>query len=196
MSEKKNRYEIRYGNADGEIKFGHLHKDNEKSSVMLRNGRDFDHYITMESTGREHRKSGTICVSPGSFQVKAGKNIEKRDDIGVFLDAVNGDMVFKAAKGKIRIEAQNVEIVATGKDGENGNIVCDANEKFVVRAQIIDESAKASAKFFSEKTVEVIGNQLLNIYGGMIDAADGATKNRGSKTPSTNEENARQLGQA
>ncbi len=194
-SDKKNPHAVRYGTAEGEIQFGHITDDNERSAVMLRNGNDVDHYISLDQTGKKHRKHGTICRSPGSFQVKAGDNIEKEDDIGMYFDAVNGDIVIKAGKGKIRLEAQNIEIITTGQDGENGNIIVDANEKFIVRAQIIDASSKASSKFFSEKTVEVIGNQLLNIYGGMIDAADGATKKRGSKVPSTNEENARQLGQ-
>ena len=194
MAEKKNAHAIRYGNADGEIQFGHIHDDNEMSSVMLRDGDAFNHYISLEKTGKEHRKNGTICVSPGSFQVKAGEKV-KDDWPGIYLDAVNGDVIIRANKGKIRMEAQNIELHAKGPDGKNGNVVIDANEKFIVAAQIIDVSGKASAKFFSEKTVEVIGNQLLNIYGGFIDAADGATKRRGSKTPSTNEEQARQLGQ-
>ena len=37
MAKKQNPYRIRYGTADGEIKFGHLTEDNEQSAVMLRN---------------------------------------------------------------------------------------------------------------------------------------------------------------
>ena len=188
MAEKKNYHQVRYGTALGEIKFGHIHDDNEQSAVLLRNGSTFDHYITMEASGKEHRKGGTICKSPGSFQVKAGENITKEGDFGVYIDAANGDLVLRAASGKIRIEGQNIEMKATGKDGKNGNIICDANEKFIVRAQIVDVSSKASSKFFSEKTVELVGNQVLNLYGGFIDAADGATNNKGSKTPSSNED--------
>ena len=52
MSEKKNAHALRYGNADGEIQFGHIHDDNEMSSVMLRNGDAFNHLITLEKTGK------------------------------------------------------------------------------------------------------------------------------------------------
>jgi len=194
-SDKKNPHAVRYGTAEGEIQFGHITDDNERSAVMLRNGNDVDHYISLDQTGKKHRKHGTICRSPGSFQGKDGDNIEKEDDIGIYMDAVNGDIVIKAGKGKIRMEAQNIEIQAVGQDNKNGSVIIDANEKFLVRSPVVDVSAKASAKFFSEKTVELIGNQFLNIYGGLIDAADGATKKRGSKVPSTNEENTRKLGQ-
>jgi len=193
MSEKKNYHNVRYGTAEGEIQFGHITADNEESAVMLRNCNAYDHYITMDSTGDPTRKNGTICVSPGSFQVKAGRTLDKEAQFGVYIDAENGDLVLRAANGKIRMEAQDIWMNATGHDGKTGNMVVTCNEKFLVNAQIVDVSSKASSKFFSEKTVELIGNQLLNIYGGFIDAADGATKKRGSKTPSTNEEQARKL---
>ena len=51
---------------------------------------------------------------------------------------------------------------------------------------------EGASKFFSEKTVEVVGNGVLNIYGGMIGNADAATQVNGSKVKSQNEENHRQ----
>ena len=78
-----------------------------------------------------------------------------------------------------------------GPDNEKGTVTINGNEKVVIKAQTIDISSKVSTKIFSEKTVEVIGNGLLNIYGGLVDCADGATQNRGSKTKSNNEDNNR-----
>ena len=80
MSQRKNYHTVRYGTRDGELQFGHIHKDNNESAVMLRSGHDFIHYISMDSTGNEVRKHGTICRSPGSFQVKAGDNAKVTDD--------------------------------------------------------------------------------------------------------------------
>ena len=196
MSDKKNYHTIRYGTADGEIKFGHITKDNEISGVMLRAGRDVKHYITLDNTGGDNekvfRKHGTICRSPGSFQVKAGDNIERDKNIpGIFLDAVSGDIVIRAVKGKIRFEAIDIEMVATGEDNTKGNISLSANEKIIQKAQTIDVSSKTSTKIFSDKTVELIGNGFLNFYGGLIDAADGATQVNGSQTESSNEDRAR-----
>ena len=80
MSQRKNYHTVRYGTRDGELQFGHIHKDNNESAVMLRSGHDFIHYISMDHTGNEIRKHGTICRSPGSFQVKAGDNARVTDD--------------------------------------------------------------------------------------------------------------------
>ena len=196
---RKNYHTVRYGTAEGEIKFGHLHRDNEISGVMLRSGSASskgNHYITLDSSGVKDRTNGTICSSPGAFQVKAGYDLEKEGEeaqnVGIYLDAKNGDIVIRAPSGRIRMEAVDIDIVATGEDNEKGTVNINGNEKVIIKAQTIDASSKVASKFFSEKTVEVVGNGVLNIYGGMIDAADGATKVNGSKVKSQNEENHRQ----
>ena len=187
MAERKNWHQVRYGTAEGEIKFGHLHDDNEQSAFIARNGRSKNHYITLDQTGGPNRKHGTICKSPGAFQVEAAAAVPV-DTPGIMLDAENGDIVIKAPNGRIRMEAINVDILAIGGDGSNGNVQIEANEKVLVKTKAFDVQSKVSTKIFSEKTVDVIGNSICNLYGGILDCADGSTKIIGSKTPSTNEE--------
>ena len=190
---RKNYHTVRYGTAEGEIKFGHLHRDNELSGVMLRNGNASskgNHYISLESSGGPQRVNGTSCVSPGAFQVKAGYDlIQPSEDAenqytGIYMDAVNGDIILRAPAGRIRIEALDVDIVANGSGNQKGTVTINGNEKVIVKAPIIDVSSKVSTKIFSEKTVETVGNGILNIYGGLIDCADGATMVNPSKTTS------------
>jgi len=190
MSENKNYHTIRYGTAEGEIKFGHVHFDNVNSAVMLRSGfpsSKGNHYMTMDGPGgQDFRTHSTTFRGPGAFQVKHGDGVPNEQP-GIYLDAVSGDIIIRAAKGRIRMEAIDVDIKATGS-GERGNIVLDANEKVVINAQTIACNAKASARFFSEKTVEVVGNNVLNMYGGFVDMADGsssAVAGKGSKNPAT-----------
>ena len=71
MSTKKNPYTYRKGTSDAEMKFGHCTADNEIDAAILRSGYFHDHYISLGATGDSHRKGGTICKSPGSFQVKS-----------------------------------------------------------------------------------------------------------------------------
>ncbi len=187
MSQNKNYHTIRYGTAEGEIKFGHVHTDNVNSAVMLRSGHTFQHYMTMDGPGGEDfRTHSTTFRGPGSFQVKHGDGVPDEQP-GIYLDAVNGDIVIRAANGRIRMEALDVDIRATGA-GDRGNIVLDANDKVIMNAQTISCNAKVAARFFSEKTVEVVGNNVLNMYGGFVDMADGsstAVAGKGSKNPAT-----------
>ena len=187
MAELKNYHTIRYGTAEGELQFGHISMDNVLSAVLLRNGGSLNHYITLDATGEPHRKHGTICRSPGSFQVKAGDNVE--DDVpGVYIEAVSGDLVLKAPSGRVRIEGINIDIIASGPDGQNGVVNINGNEKVIIKGQTIDTASKVSTKIFSEKTVDMIGRGILNMYGGLVDVADGATTIKGSLGGSTNEE--------
>ena len=186
MASQQNYHTVRYGTAEGEIKFGHITQDNQTSAVMLRNGHHPTHYITLDQTGAPHRKHGTICRSPGSFQVRAGDNTPK-DEPGVYVEAVSGDLILRAPSGRVRIEGQNVDIIAAGYDGQTGIINIDANDKILMRAQTIDASATASLKLFSDNTVNMIAKGILEIYGGLIDFADGACSVKGSKGGSLNE---------
>lgn len=186
MAETKNYRAIRYGNQNGEVKFGHVHQDETLSAAMLRSGTDPLHYITLDSTGDDTRKNSTICRSKGSFQVKAADDVIK-GKVGIYLDSVNGDIVLRAPNGRIRLEAVNIDMKATGENDENGNITIEGNSKVIINAPTIDVNSSVSSKFFSENTVELIGRSILNIYGGMIDVADGATAVKGSKVISSNE---------
>jgi len=190
MGQRTNYHFNRIGNDHGEIRFGHIHDDNNISGFMVRTGEDGGrHYMTMDSSGdiNQGRKGSTINVCPGSFAVKAGKDVAKETP-AIYQLAENGDIIIGAPNGRIKIYAQNIELIAQGSDGQNGVIQLDGNEKVIIKAPQIDINSKVSTKIFSEKTVDVIGKAILNIYGGLIDCADGATKINGSKGGSTNEE--------
>ena len=192
MSETKNYNTIRYGNKDGEIKFGHVHQDNTLSAAMIRSGSESLHYITLDATGEDFRKNGTICRSKGAFQVKAGDAV-KDGNPGVYIDAVNGDLVLRAPNGRVRIEGINVDINAQGTNDEQGVVNIEGSTKVLVKAPVINTNSEVSTRIFSENTVEVIGNAIVNIYGGFVDIADGACTRKGSKGGSSNEDNNRSL---
>ncbi len=180
MAELKNYHTVRYGTAEGELQFGHITQDNVLSAVLLRNGGSLNHYISMDATGDNHRKHGTICRSEGSFQVKAGDNVQD-GSFGVYIEAKSGDLVLNAPSGKVKIAGVNVDIIASGADGKNGVVNINGNEKVLIESPTISISSKVSTKIFSEKTVEVIGKAILNVYGGLVDVTDGATSVLGSK---------------
>lgn len=188
MSETVNYNTKGKGTSDGEIKFGHIHDDGVVSGAMIRSGHDPNHYITLDGNnekGEPHRKNGTMCISPGSFQIKAGERTPPEQP-GIFFLAENGDIVIKSRSGRIRIEAVDIQLISKGYDGKTGSIILDANEKVVINSgQIVSIKSKAATKLESEKTVDIIANSILNIYGGLVEFMDGATSGtaaKGSKT--------------
>ena len=191
MADKINYDSYRLGTKDGELQFGSITAGNEIDSILIRNTMNYRHYIEMCRTGDGERKDGTILRSPGSCQIRAGDNAGKSAP-GVYIEAVSGDLVLRAPSGKVRIEGVDIELTANGYNGQTGNVNISANEKIILDAgQMVDIKAKVNVKITSEKTVDVIGKSVLNIFGGMIDAADGAAISKtslGSKCgPSDNE---------
>ena len=192
MAKKESFHPYFTGTEHGRLSFGTIRKNNEISACMLQSGPDGGrHYVTMDSTGNKEdgMRGSTKAFCPGTLTVKSGKDIENytvpstepNNIPAIWCEAENGDIIIKASRGKIRIEAEDIVLNANGFDGKSGSITLDSNDKINLKSQIIDINASVSTKIFSDKTVEVIGKGLLNIYGGLADFADRTTKNRRSK---------------
>ena len=187
MTLKVNYHQQYVGNDHGEISFGPYRSANELAAVKIENKHDAGrHYIVMQQTGDRNVgiRGSTKVYCPGLFEVRAGKDIKNysknsnnpENQQAIFYEAENGDIVLSAPRGKIKFQAEAIEINAKGFDGKTGVVEITADEKVVVNAQNVDIQGKVSTKIFSEKTVELIGYNIINIYGGLIDVADRATK--------------------
>ena len=55
------------------------------------------------------------------------------------------------------------------------------NDKIILNTKVIDMRLMSSVKMFSDNTVNIISKGILDIYGGLIDFADGARGVIGSK---------------
>ena len=193
MSKKENKHPYIIGTEHGNLSFGKVNtRTNQISACMLQNGPDGGrHYIKMEETGskEEGTKGSTKIFCPGALTAIAGKDIvnyAEGDDIprdipAIFYEAENGDIILSAPHGKIKLQADAIELIADGSDNRKGVISLTSDEKVIIDSQIVDIQSKVSTKIFSENTVHLIGKSLLNIYGGLADFADGTTKHRRSK---------------
>ena len=110
----------RIGNDHGNIKFGHIHKDAGTTSGVMLETTDSLHHITLDKAGE--RKGHTISVSPGDTVIEAGEK-NTVDQTTIFINAVNGDICLVASNGKIRMQADDIEMIANGGGGNKGNIV-------------------------------------------------------------------------
>ena len=190
MAENINYDYKRIGTNDAEITFGEVDQSNVTSGVTMRVGTSspdgIPHYFRMDKDGdaKEKARRGTIFQCPGAFQVKAGHSV-KRGIPGVYIDSQNGDLVLRS-DGRIRIIAENIDLIATGvpsEEGENGVININASEKIIIDSKgSIAVQSTVSTYIFSEKTVEVIGNSICNVYGGLLEMLDGPSTKKGSRT--------------
>ena len=194
MSKKENKHPYVAGTEHGYISFGEVNTyANEIEACKLQSGPDGGrHYITMQETGDKEMgsKGSTSIVCPGTLTALTGKDIVNypegsdtpRDIPAIFYEAENGDIVFTAPRGKIKIAAEAIELIAKGSDGRTGVININADDKIILDSQIVDIQSKVSTKIFSEKTVDMIGKGIMNVYGGLVDFADRTSKGKPSKT--------------
>ena len=193
MAQKENKHPYQAGTEHGYISFGEVNTySNEIDACKLQNGPDGGrHYIRMQETGSKEdgSKGSTHVVCPGALTALVGKDIVNyppgsdtpRDLPAIYYEAENGDIILTAPRGKIKIAAEAIEIIAKGSDGRTGVININADDKIILDSQIIDLQSKVSTKIFSEKTVDMIGKGIMNVYGGLVDFADRTTKGKPSK---------------
>ena len=168
-------YQCVASTADGQILLGEVNEDNVTSGITLRVGKTTSpvpHYIQMDKDGDALTKGrkGTICRSPGAFQVKAGDMCG--DGIpGVYIDSGNGDLILRS-DGRVRILAENIDLIASGADEANGIVQINANSKVLIGSDDVHIDSGNLTKIFSDKTTEVIGNSILNLFGSSIEQLD------------------------
>ena len=193
MSKPTNKHPLRYGNQHGEIRFGHIIKE-KQFSFLARSGDNAGgrHYIRMRSNGdvKQGQKGSTDMRAPGFININCGEDIRcAKSSVGgkvVYptaynLVAQNGVITIAAPNGTIRLSAQNIELIAEGNDGRNGIISLNSNEKIRIESPDVEVTSSVSTKIVSANTVNVVGEGIMNVYGGLMDFADGATALLGSK---------------
>ena len=181
---KANYTASEYGNDKGSIVFGQIHeKGDVTSGVMLRTP-DGKHFVSLDIDG--NRKGYTTCAGPGNFTIEAGSANEPVATT-IMINAKNGDICLTATNGNLRLEGNNIELVARGEGGSAGNIRCTATESFVIedtKKVLID--AKKMFKLSTCDTGQIIANGTLSIYGSIIKGVTDACSVKPSKNSNQN----------
>ena len=142
---KKTYTTVKYCNDHGSITFGHIHKEADVISDVMLRGSDGEHFFSMDKDGE--RNGWTTSMSPGNFQVECGSN-RKQDDDTCMINAKNGNIDIIATNGKIRMQANSIELVAVG-DNSEGNIVLEATETISLDSSKIIMNSKIKTKIVS-----------------------------------------------
>ncbi len=156
--------------ADAIVRMGVVNLDGVISAFKVTCATDHPvpHYFQMDESGGSRtnpRKGGTIFRGPGPFKIQHGDAVEK-DIPGVYIDSGNGDLVLKS-QGRIRIEAQDIDLIAHGGGGEHGVININANEKILANSKgSFNVRTNVDFQFHTNKTARIIGMGGLKLYGG------------------------------
>ena len=139
---------------------------------------DGEHFFAMDKDGT--RPGWTTFMGPGCFQIECGSNREKTQDT-VMINAKNGNIDIVASNGKIRLQANDIELVAVGDDTSEGNILLKATENITGEAKKIIMNSVNLTRMVSSGTCEAIGNSGLTLYGNVISGVSDAVAVKDSK---------------
>ena len=163
MTKSKNYETKRTGTKDGQISYGHIHGDEVKSSVMLQ-GQESGEYITIDQT--EPRKRWITSRCRGRYQVKSGDDIPK-DQVGMWFNADKSDILIQT-KGRLRLEAENIDIIARGTDSQTGAINIISNETVKVETKKFVANANESMGLFTDGEMFQSAVNIMKIYAGSV----------------------------
>lgn len=163
MSKSKNYETKRTGTKDGQLSFGQIHNDQVKSSIMLQ-GQESLEYISIDQT--EPRKRWITSRCRGRYQVKCGDDIEK-DQIGMWFNADRSDILIQT-KGRLRLEAENIDIIARGPDSTKGVVNIISNESVNVETKKFTANASETIGMFSDGEMTQSAINIMKIFGGSI----------------------------
>jgi len=168
---RNNHYLCLKDTADAIVRMGVVNVDGVISAFKVTCATDLGgvpHYFQMDKSGGSRtnpRKGGTIFRGPGPFKIQHGDAVEK-DIPGVYIDSGNGDLVLKS-QGRIRIEAQDIDLIAHGGGGEHGVININANEKILANSKgSFNVRTNVDFQLHTNKTARIIGMGGLKLYGG------------------------------
>jgi hypothetical protein len=166
---KSINYETKVKNTkDASIVFGHIHEDQVKSSLLL-HGQKAKDYITMDQTAPREGWISSRCR--GRYQVVSGDLIPKGQP-AMYFDAKSGDIVIKT-KGRIRMEAENIDIIAKGSDNKNGNVTIDGNESVNLISRKVDITADELFNVISDGTVQMTAINIMKTYANTFEKLSG-----------------------
>jgi hypothetical protein len=135
---------------DGNVRFGHIHNDQGKSSIMLQ-GQGGLEFISIEQVGPREKWIWSRCR--GRYQITCGDNI-KKDDVAFYLNASGADGFSKGnieivTKGTFKVQAENIQLIATGNNNSNGIISLQSNEKIELDSKQINITAKEAMGLYA-----------------------------------------------
>jgi hypothetical protein len=163
MTKSKNYETKRTGTKDGMISFGHIHPDEVKSSVMIQ-GQESLEYIAIDQT--EPRKRWMTQRCRGRYQVGCGDDIPK-DQVGFWVNAESSDILIQT-KGRIRMEAENIDLIARGPDPSKGVINIISNESVNVETKKFTANANESISLYTDGEMQQTAINIMKIFSGSV----------------------------
>ena len=172
-----------FNTSEGGSYYGHSMANNAKMAVMLR--RIFPspfkraQYVGLQQGGA---LDGSVIVSaPSTFQIACGE-APVQDVAGVWY-AENGDINIHAPRGRIRLSAMSIDLIATGTgtppegtgyvsinantefNVEAGNVVVNSDDNISLNSEVMDVNVTGKCEYNVGSWKVIEGGDFLTVPG-------------------------------
>ena len=183
MSEKKNFWNQVISAMNGSITFGKLSPEGDVTSSVAIEARDGRHFMCFDEDGQ--RTGYTLMSAPGATFIETGDDLSKEQQ-AVMILSKNGDITLKAANGKIKLEALDIELIANGAP-PHGVIWANAYETLKLDSKNVTIDGKQSCKIMTSGLMTIRGSLGMQMLSPLIEGVSRAlTKDKLPEPAQTN----------
>ena len=156
MAETQSYQKNQFNTTEGGLFFGHVMKNNAKMAVALRaifpSKFVKGHFIGLQQNGK--MRGSIINSAPAVYEIFCGEK-PVNGQAGVWY-AESGDIDIRAPRGKITLEANNIEIISKGDSLKTGHILASADGKIHGIADDIQWASGDNLTLGAEGTISII----------------------------------------
>ena len=159
----------RVGNTTGEVVYDTIDERGNRMAVLI--NRIFPvpkfrrgHYIGLQMSGK---LDGSINVSaPACYNVRCGE--QPVNGVSAITYAENGDIILFAPRGRVRIMAKDIDLIAEGNGADTGFVNIHSNSTIDMNTGEVKMTADDAIGIAAERNVNINSGQRVKISAGSL----------------------------
>lgn len=159
----------RVGNTTGEVVFDTIDQRRNKMAVVIK--RIFpapqfrrSQYIGLQMSGK---LDGSINVSaPACYNVRCGE--QPVNGVSAITYAENGDIILFAPRGRVRIMAKDIDLIAEGNGADTGFVNIHSNSTIDMNTGEVRMVASDAIGIAAERNVNINSGQRVKVDAGTL----------------------------
>ena len=163
----------RVGNTTGEVVYDTIDERGNRMAVLI--NRIFPapkfrrgHYIGLQMSGK---LDGSINVSaPACYNVRCGE--QPVNGVSAITYAENGDIILFAPRGRVRIMAKDIDLIAEGNGADTGFVNIHSNSTIDMNTGEVRMVASDAIGIAAERNVNINSGQRVKVEAGTFKVSE------------------------
>ena len=159
----------RVGNTTGEVVFDTVDQRKNKMAVVIKRIFPAPQFRRSQYIGLHMDKEldGSISVSaPACYNVRCGE--QPVNGVSAITYAENGDIILFAPRGRVRIMAKDIDLIAEGNGADTGFVNIHSNSTVDIDTGEVKMTANDAIGIAAERNVNINSGQRVKISAGSL----------------------------